>query len=244
MYQEQKHNYEWVKLLIRILIAFLILILSIKLISIIVSNRSLNKNKDRLDINLNIVSAYAKEYFTEDKFPDKLGEKVRIYLKDINDKKVKAIKDNKGNKCNLNESYIEATKLDSEYQIKTYIDCNGVTDYQNDFIPMTTGNIVIKPTTTTKTTTSKVKTTKRRTTTKRTTTSTTTTKKIAYRVEFNTNGGNMISFKEVLPNKIVSKPIPVREGYTFVGWYYQGVLFDFNTKINHNYVLVAKWSKN
>ncbi len=36
---------------------------------------------------------------------------------------------------------------------------------------------------------------------------------------------------------------PVKEGYTFVGWYNEGNLYDFNSKVEKDIVLVAKWEK-
>ena len=41
----------------------------------------------------------------------------------------------------------------------------------------------------------------------------------------------------------IAETAPIRTGYKFVGWYYHGELFDINTKINKDYVLVAKWIK-
>ncbi len=34
---------------------------------------------------------------------------------------------------------------------------------------------------------------------------------------------------------------PSREGYRFVGWYYNDEPFDFSTKVTSNITLVAKW---
>ena len=46
----------------------------------------------------------------------------------------------------------------------------------------------------------------------------------------------------VLEGNTATKPTnPTREGYTFAGWYLDGVLFDFSTEITSDTVLVAKW---
>ena len=63
-----------------------------------------------------------------------------------------------------------------------------------------------------------------------------------YRVTFDTNGGSEIESVTVLKDETLSKPAdPVREGFEFMGWYFEGKEFDFNTKINKNIKLIAKW---
>jgi len=49
---------------------------------------------------------------------------------------------------------------------------------------------------------------------------------------------------EVKENDVVTRPSdPVKEGYTFEGWYYNGVKFDFTTKITSNITLETRWTK-
>lgn len=65
-----------------------------------------------------------------------------------------------------------------------------------------------------------------------------------YKITFETNGGNTISSVMVEENgKIVKPEDPTREGYKFVGWYYNDELFDFNTKVNKDIELEARWEK-
>lgn len=47
----------------------------------------------------------------------------------------------------------------------------------------------------------------------------------------------------ILKDGTVAAPteIPSRDGYRFVGWYYNDEPFDFNTKVTSNITLVAKW---
>lgn len=64
-----------------------------------------------------------------------------------------------------------------------------------------------------------------------------------YKVIFSSEGDN----NEVVvdENDRVSRPSdPVREGYTFDGWYYAGEKFDFSTKITKDMTLEARWTKN
>ncbi len=63
-----------------------------------------------------------------------------------------------------------------------------------------------------------------------------------YVVTFNTNGGSIINALNILKGEKISKlENPTKEGYIFDGWYYEGKLFDFNTKITDDMILEARW---
>ena len=63
-----------------------------------------------------------------------------------------------------------------------------------------------------------------------------------YKVTIKTFFGNETE-KTVEHNSIISKPEdPKKTGYIFAGWYSEGKLFDFNTKITKDYVIEAKWT--
>lgn len=66
-----------------------------------------------------------------------------------------------------------------------------------------------------------------------------------HKVQFDSNGGTSVATqivddgsRAVMPNN------PTRSGYTFIGWYLNGIEFNFNTRIYDDIVLVAKWEKN
>ena len=63
-----------------------------------------------------------------------------------------------------------------------------------------------------------------------------------YTVTFiNDNTNNKITVNE---NQTIAKPSdPIKDGYSFIGWYNGNVLFDFNTKITSNITLTAKYQK-
>ena len=43
-------------------------------------------------------------------------------------------------------------------------------------------------------------------------------------------------------NETAPEPeVPLKEGYTFVGWYENDTLFDFNTPITSSHTLVARF---
>lgn len=246
MYQESNNTISWIKIGVRLVLAFLILALSVKLISLIVDSNETNKVETNMSTNLEVMINVATDYFEEDLLPDKAGESNKVLLSElIKEKKINSLKDEKGNECSTEESFIKVTKLDKEYQIKAYLVCGENTDYINKFISIKESDITVKPvTTTTTTTTKKITTTVKKTTTKKVTTTTKkTTKEEEYSVIFNSNGGSNTSSQKVKKNGKAKEIIPVREGYEFIGWYYHGNEFDFNTKIDQNYILIAKWIK-
>ncbi len=64
---------------------------------------------------------------------------------------------------------------------------------------------------------------------------------VSYSVYFTDETENYAT-QTVLEGNTATKPTnPTREGYTFAGWYLDGVLFDFSTEITSDTVLVAKW---
>lgn len=65
-----------------------------------------------------------------------------------------------------------------------------------------------------------------------------------YTVTFDTDGGNQIASQTVESGKTATKPTnPIKEGYTFVGWYNGNTEFDFATTISSNITLTAKYTK-
>lgn len=55
--------------------------------------------------------------------------------------------------------------------------------------------------------------------------------------------GKIVSKNTIKDNKVIKPNIPVKEGYKFIGWYYNNKLFDFKKKINKNITLEARWEK-
>lgn len=69
-------------------------------------------------------------------------------------------------------------------------------------------------------------------------------KKEQFKVTFDTNGGTTVEALMVDKNGTIKKPAnPTKEGYTFAGWYYNGKLYDFNTKVTGNIKLEAHWNE-
>ena len=65
-----------------------------------------------------------------------------------------------------------------------------------------------------------------------------------YTVTFGTKGGSQVSSQEVKEGEKATRPEdPTKDGYDFVGWYLQGVLYDFNTPVVADITLVAEWQQ-
>lgn len=63
-----------------------------------------------------------------------------------------------------------------------------------------------------------------------------------YKVNFTNTDNDFVV--EVPRSGYIKKPQdPVKSGSTFIGWYYNDVKFNFNSKINSDLTLVAKWSE-
>ena len=47
-----------------------------------------------------------------------------------------------------------------------------------------------------------------------------------------------------LGEKATKPQTPTKEGYTFLGWYYNNKEYDFNSPVTSNIILTAKWQQN
>ena len=66
-----------------------------------------------------------------------------------------------------------------------------------------------------------------------------------YSVKFNSDGGSAVKTQYVEVNKRATKPTnPTKDGYTFKGWYLNGVEYNFNSKVTKDITLKAKWEEN
>lgn len=65
-----------------------------------------------------------------------------------------------------------------------------------------------------------------------------------YTITFDSNGGSEVRSRRVGENGNVIRPEdPIREGYTFVGWYLGDEAFDFATEITSDLTLTAHWEE-
>ena len=62
------------------------------------------------------------------------------------------------------------------------------------------------------------------------------------KISFDSNGGTSVENQYVETNNKITKPNdPTKNGYKFLGWYYNEQLWDFETIVNGEMTLVAKW---
>ena len=62
-------------------------------------------------------------------------------------------------------------------------------------------------------------------------------------VTFNSNGGSAVASITTNINEIITQPAdPIKNGYTFAGWFLAGTAFDFNDPITDDITLIAKWN--
>jgi len=65
-----------------------------------------------------------------------------------------------------------------------------------------------------------------------------------YRVLFDTQGGSIVPKQTIEHGGLLTQPdAPTRSGYTFAGWYYGEIEFNFNVPIKTNMVLTAIWEE-
>ena len=61
-------------------------------------------------------------------------------------------------------------------------------------------------------------------------------------VSFDSDGGSSVSFQSIVDGATVTKPAdPVREGYTFTGWFIGDSKYDFSSPVRSSFTLTAHW---
>ena len=240
MYESKKEKFDWKGLIIKILIILAVLILFLMIFPL--GGKKKDNYSDSFKNNLTKLKDVGDSYFDNDNLPSEVGDSIKVSLKDlINNKKIDTLKVGKTT-CNEDDSYIKIVKKSKGYELETTLICGDEKNTSYSYLGCIDNCEDSTTTTTTTTTTTKktTTTTKKVTTTVKPTTTTTTQAKFA--VIFNRNMGSDVTTVYVNKYGIVGKPVdPVREGYVFAGWYLDGELYEFNTPVNSNIVLIAKW---
>ena len=64
-------------------------------------------------------------------------------------------------------------------------------------------------------------------------------------VSFDSNGGTAVAPQTINKGEKATRPAnPTMDGYTFVNWYLDGEVYDFNTPVTEDITLHAQWKKN
>ncbi|MBD9115281.1 hypothetical protein EGP95_05805, partial [bacterium] len=155
MYQEENNSFQWLKLILRLVIVLLVVLLTLKFVFIISSN-SLGKKDTTFENNLKYIDNISKGFFNEKNIPKVIGESKEYKIEDVLSKDQIDYMNKNYNKIDYENSYIKVTRLENEYQIKTLLTYNGETNYINSFVNIEKENTTIKVSTT------KIKTTKKK----------------------------------------------------------------------------------
>ena len=240
MYESKKEKFDWKGLVVKILIILAVLILFLMIFPL--GSKKKDNYSNGFKDNLTKLKDVGGSYFDKDNLPSEVGDSIKVSLKDlINNKKIDTLKVGKTT-CNEDDSYIKIVKKSKGYELETTLICGDEKNTSYSYLGCI-DNCGEETTTTTTTTTS----TKKKTTTSKVVTTskiitTTTTTQAKYAVIFNRNMGSDVTTIYVNKGGIVGKPVdPVREGYVFAGWYLHGELYEFNTPVKSNIVLIAKW---
>lgn len=66
----------------------------------------------------------------------------------------------------------------------------------------------------------------------------------SYTVSFQSNGGSAVESQQIEEGRSASEPpVPSREGYRFIGWYFNGELYNFHLPITGDITLEAVWEE-
>ena len=130
LYVENKDNF-WRDLLVRIALILLFIFLLIWLFPM----PKLETFYDRIFAdNLKMMQDAAKDYFTVERLPIEIGDKKKLSLRDMIDKKmILPFLDRDGNTCDFDNSYVEVIKMETDYVFKVNLSCPTKTDYIIDY---------------------------------------------------------------------------------------------------------------
>lgn len=121
MYDEVDYRFNWVGLIIKIVIFIILILLAIWVVSMTFKNGDGNNN---FDDNFEKFNSAALNYFENDNLPKEQNEKITLTL-DAMIKKgiITELIDQNGNVCDKKNSYIEALKKDDFYEITIKLIC-------------------------------------------------------------------------------------------------------------------------
>lgn len=144
MYEDNEKKIDWLSIIKKILtvIAIILVIFLIVLGVTKCSNKKPSNNNNtvppiivNLKDELDTMEEAALEYITKDTLPTEINGQVTIKLKNlIDNNKLSYLVDEAGNICDVNKSYVEITKLENNYAVKSYIVSSDKSDYKISYI--------------------------------------------------------------------------------------------------------------
>lgn len=135
MYEEgnRKLSINWLSLIVKLVVLAVVIFLLCWIFTRnkFNNNSTLAKADSEYINNINAMKSAALSYYTESNLPSKIGESKKLTLGKMVDQKLLIDFTNNGDKCNLDSSYIQATKTaDGDYALKVNLECGN----QKDFI--------------------------------------------------------------------------------------------------------------
>lgn len=247
MYEETKIKFDWKGFLLKFAIIILVVILVIKLLP-----TKQKSHSESFTSNLTKLKDVSINYFQNKNLPEKENDTKVVTLSDlIVSGKISKLQDSKGKECDEENSYIEATKNGSEYEVEVFLKCGNEEDTIYIYKTMCEEAKCNETTTTTtkKTTTKKANNNtnnqKPATTKKQEYITKVVTKEKKYYVVFDTDKAVSIPTQTLKLGEKATRPQdPKKDGYTFLGWYYNNKEYDFNSPVTSNIILTAKWQQN
>ncbi len=94
-------------------------------------DKEIANSKQLFNDNLTVMKEAAVSYFTNPRLPQVIGKSEKMTLSEMIDEKLLLeLYDSNGEKCNINTSYVQITKENSdEYVLKIYLSCTDDEDY-------------------------------------------------------------------------------------------------------------------
>ncbi|MEG0799066.1 MAG: hypothetical protein RR228_01205 [Bacilli bacterium] len=130
MYSNEEKHINWLDLLIKIIFGALFILILVWLFPKVPNMKPFYSNVFRE--NIKYMQEAGESYFTNDRLPKEEGKSVKLTLKELMNKSlVLPFVDKDGASCNVYSSYVEVTKGDNEYILKTSLVCNNEQNYVN-----------------------------------------------------------------------------------------------------------------
>jgi len=136
--ERENDGFPWRDIVIKVLLILLFIFLLIWLVpwpkQVEQGNLEPLYNQIFLD-NIERMHNAAKNYYTVERLPKKVGDKVTMTLREMLNKKLLVeFTDSEGNVCDKDKSYVEVTKYDTEYALVTYLSCNKKQDQMIEYL--------------------------------------------------------------------------------------------------------------
>ncbi len=133
MYEENRSGFPVKKVILAILVLVVIFFI---LMWLFPTKGYLNNNSESASVtktfseNIELIKDAAMGYYTDERLPQNTGDTEKMTLNDMIDKHlITEPVDSNNERCDLEKSYVEVTKEETEYLMKINLSCNDKTDY-------------------------------------------------------------------------------------------------------------------